>query len=131
MPDINDALSRDLKALDRDELLEAAEIIKESLQECHCAKFKLEHDLRDIEADHKQVLSQRVPSFPSSTSAEVQPSWIRAEVDCPAETSWFCFREKSKYRTVVVYDQKVGSLKARDRESVKGKKASPTPHAVD
>jgi len=124
MSDVNIALSKELNALDHDELLDTAEIFKASLQDCHCEKLKLEVDLRDIKADHKQLLSQRVSSFPSSTSsAELQPYWIRAEVDCPTETSWSCFREKSKYRTVIVFDQKVGSLKARNRDSVKGETA--------
>lgn len=73
--------------------------------------------LRALRIEHKQ-LNQRVSSFPSSTSSgEAQRSWTRAQVDCPTETSWSCFRQRSKYRTVIVYDPQKRSVRARNRES--------------
>jgi len=123
MPEISDALSKDLKTLDRDELLDTAEIFKKSLEEHHHEKIELEDELRIVRADHRR-LSQRVLSFPSSTSStEVQPYWIRAEVDSPRETSQSCFGQRNKYRTVIVCDQKIGSLEARSRELTKDEPA--------
>ncbi|KAF4625722.1 hypothetical protein G7Y89_g12443 [Cudoniella acicularis] len=119
MPDIDEALAKDLQTLDPAELLDTAKIFKKALQDSRGKNSKLEDDLKALQTVHKQP-SHRVSSFPSSTSSDdLQPTWIRAEVDCPAETSRTCFRQRSKYKTVIVFDQNLSTLKARSRASVK------------
>jgi hypothetical protein len=107
---------KDLDALEHDSLLQAAKTFKRDLQECQSDNRRLEGELRHIQTSH------RVLSFPSSTSsADLPPYWIRADLDCPAETSWSCFGgRRNKYSTVIVYDQSLSTLEARNRDSVKG-----------
>jgi hypothetical protein len=111
-------LDRDLALLEHDELLEAAKSLRDTYNHCLSENAKLQEELKRLQADHS---SQRVLSFPSSTpSFELRPSWIRAELDCPGDMSWFCFRQRSKYPTVIVYDSSQSSLEARSRETLKG-----------
>jgi hypothetical protein len=121
MLDIADFWAQDLENLDHDKLLHAAKTFKKALQACQSGNLKLEDDLKRIQADRNYDVSQRVSSFPLSTSStEAPPLWIRAELDCPAETTWFCFRRRSKYPTVIVYDPSSSSLQARSQNSLKG-----------
>jgi hypothetical protein len=114
-----DIVFLDLEVLDHDKLLEAAKTLQGAFQECKNENTKLESDLKQIQGKDRFEVSQRVLSFPPS-SVELPPSWIRAQLDSPTETSWYCFGRRSKYRTVIVYDQSSSSLKARNRESLKG-----------
>jgi len=93
------------------------ESLRDAYNHCLSENAKLREELKRLQADHN---SQRVSSFPSSTSSfESGPRWIRAELDCPGDTSWFCFRQRSKYPTVIVYDPGQSSLEARSRETLK------------
>lgn len=98
--------------------MSTVESLRDAYNHCLSENAKLQEELKRLQADHN---SQRVSSFPSSTSSfESGPRWIRAELDCPGDTSWFCFRQRSKYPTVIVYDPGQSSIEARSRETLKG-----------
>lgn len=114
-------LDLDLCLLDYDQLLDAAKCLRKEYQDCRSENAKREEELKRLQADHN---SQRASSFPSSIcSFESLPGWIRAELDSPGDTSWSClrFRQRSKFPTVIVYDQNRSSLEARGRETLKCK----------
>jgi len=98
--------------MQHDKLLETAK----GLQKC-CKESRNENERQQEEL--KRILRQT--SFPSSVSSfDIKPFWIRANVDSPGDMSWHCFGERSKYRTVMVYDRRGSSLETRDRQTLEG-----------
>lgn len=113
MATCDEIIDLNLDVLAHDELLETAKGLQKCCQDCRSENARKDEEL-------KRVL--RAASFPSSVSSsfDLKPSWIRANVDSPGDMSWYCFGERSKYRMVIVYDRSGSSLGIRDREALKG-----------
>jgi hypothetical protein len=111
MATCDEIIHLDLELLEHDRLLETAKGLQQCCRDCRSENARQEEEL-------KRVL--RAASFPSSISSfDLQPSWIRANCDSPGDLSWNCFGERSKYRTVIVYDRSGSSLETREREALK------------
>ncbi|KAF8853924.1 hypothetical protein BDZ45DRAFT_806267 [Acephala macrosclerotiorum] len=102
---------QDFDLMKHDQLVEAANSLRTAYHDC----------LAEKERQHEELArALRANSFPLSTaSIELQPTWIRAELDSPGDTTFSCFGEKSKYPDVLVYDCNGSSLETRSRESLK------------
>jgi len=115
MPAVDNVLSynadEDFEQVNHDELIAIAKKLCHAYYDCRAEKEKQHEQL-------KQIL--RATSFPSSVcSIELQPTWIRAELDSPGDTAFSCFGERSKYRNVLVYDRNGSSLEIRPKEALK------------
>jgi hypothetical protein len=112
---ITDIAHQDLDQLDHDELITMAKNLRNAYLDCLAEKDKQREEIKDL----KGVL--RTSSFASSMSSfEMQPSWVRAELDSPGDTTFSCFGPRSKYRKVLVYDRNGSSLETRPRETLRG-----------
>jgi hypothetical protein len=101
-----------LEVLEHDDLLETAKGLQKYYKEGRAENARQEEE-------RKRAL--RTASFPLSVSSfDLHSSWIRANVDSPGDTSWYCFGERSKYREVMVYDRSGRSLRTRDKEWLEG-----------
>jgi hypothetical protein len=112
---IRDRAHGDLDQLDHDGLIAAAKDLRNAYLDCLTERDKQREEIKDL----KGVL--RASSFASSMSSfEMQPSWVRAELDSPGDTTFSCFGPRSKYRNVLVYDRNDSSLETRPRETLRG-----------
>jgi hypothetical protein len=110
-----DIVHHDLDQLDHNQLIATANGLRNAYLDCLAEKDKQREEIRDL----KGVL--RASSFASSMSSfEMQPSWVRAELDSPGDTTFSCFGPRSKYRNVLVYDRNDSSLETRPRETLRG-----------
>jgi hypothetical protein len=118
MAAVEDILKRNLVELDHSQLLDTARSFRKAYQDC----------LRECEAQKEQLQrfqiehgSQRVLSFPSSISTlDARPSFIRAELDSPVDTTWSCFGAPDA--KIIAYELGHGSLRIISRnELLKGK----------
>jgi len=103
--------------LERDEGRETVEAL--------CAEnSRLKEELQRLQADQS---NPRVSSFSSLDSFETGPQWIRAELDCPGDTTRYLFfgQRRSKYRRVVVYDPSRSCLESKRRSDMKGEHSIP------
>jgi hypothetical protein len=114
----DDSLRRNLGKLDHGQLLDTAisnhKAHQDCLRECEAQKEQLQR----FQIEHG---SQRVPSFPSSISTlDARPSFIRAELDSPVDTTWSCFGAPDAI--IIAYELSLGSLRIITRhELLKGR----------
>lgn len=91
---------------------------RETVEALRAENNRLKEELQRLQANQS---NSRVSSFSSLESFETGPQWIRAELDCPGDTTWYLFfgQRRSKYHRVVVYDPSRSCLESKRRSDMK------------